>query len=242
MTPVSYRTALLVIAVFLSSARAQPEDLEALSRSDQWQVRYCVPLEFRSATPHARTTLERLARDPNVRVARQAFAVYTTLFVDVDFEITKAAFARGDFDQDGINVADPLVFRSAAHWRAKLQDTFDDAQKATAVRALGLLGDTSVVPELSHTTGKNPYLLVQLAVASRRLGADDQYLKLIATVLDLPAREAAYYQTFCVDCLLQTHPERARAAWEKIEASIQSTPDLQPNWVYSHAVRRTRLP
>ena len=231
----------LALVFFASVAYAQREDVETLSRSDKWQVRYCVPSEFDAPTPLARKILERLARDANALVARQAFAVYAQLFVEVDVAIARVAFDRGDFDKLGVNVSDAKVFRSAAYWRGVLRRAADDSEKAEAVRALGLLRDTTIVAEFSQIESRNPYLLIQLAVALHRLGREEGYLERITAVLDLPVRDV-YYQTCAVDCLLQTHPLRARAAWERIEASIDAMPDLQPNWVYRHTLLKARLP
>jgi hypothetical protein len=233
---------LLALVLCAPLASAGREHIEALSRSDKWQVRYCVPAELDEPTPLARVTLERLARDSEARVARQAFTVYVGLFVDVDFAIARVAFERGDFDQPGVQVSEPKVFRSADYWREVLRRSADDAEKATAVRALGLLRDTVSVTEISAIQSKNPYFLIERAVALHRLGSEDGYLETISAILDLSARDAVYYQTSAIDCLLQTHPQQARPAWERVEASIVDMSDLQPNWVYRHAIRKTRLP
>ena len=200
-------------------------------------------LGIHAAAPHARTTLERLARDSDVRVANQAFAVYESLFFDVDFVLAQKAFQRGDFDRVGHGVIGDLqVFRNSTYWRRVFHTTADDAERATAVRALGLLQDKTMLTEFAAWSTKQPYLLAQLAVALWRLGNEEAYLAKITALLELPVHTALYYQTFAIDCLFQTHPHRARSGREEIDKLVQEIPDLQPNWVYAHSVRELRLP
>ena len=63
------------------------QDFDALSRSDIWQVRYCVSSKLKPPSAGTRASLERLAGDPVAAVARQAFSIYTGMFVDVDQEL-----------------------------------------------------------------------------------------------------------------------------------------------------------
>ena len=55
-------------------------------------------------------------------------------------------------------------------------------------------------------------------------------------------KDNLYYQTIAIDYLLQTHPDRAKPAWEKINLEIAKFPNLQANWVYGHVLQREQLP
>lgn len=70
-------------------------DLELLSQSGKWQVRYGVATKIRVSDTNARAILERLALDPDRRVARQAFAVYSSRFVDVE-ESPRVEWGQGE--------------------------------------------------------------------------------------------------------------------------------------------------
>ncbi len=50
------------------------------------------------------------------------------------------------------------------------------------------------------------------------------------------------HQTIAIDYLLQTHPVRARQAWEKVHLEIAKLPNLKANWVYGHVLQREQLP
>lgn len=187
--------------------------------------------------------LEQLSNDADPRVGGQAFAVYSRLFVDLDKNIVRGAFERGNLDLIGIHVLDRAEFQSPEFWRLELGRTTGDALKARAVRALGLCGDRTDVQALAGLMrSDNPYLLAELAVASYRLGDQEQYLTTLERLLALPMKENIYYQTFAVDCLLQTNPDKARPAWERIHKALTETPDVQPNWVYAHVLQGSRLP
>jgi hypothetical protein len=165
------------------------------------------------------------------------------VFVDLDNDTVRRAFERGDFDLVGSVVSDPKVFRTPEFWLNELAQPTDDSTKARAVRAIGLCGDATILSKLSGLAGStNPYLLAELAAASRRLGNDERYLAALEAVLTLPLKDNIYYQTFAVDCLLQTHPARAKSAWDQINKGLASLPDFQPNWVYAHVLQRERLP
>ena len=63
---------------------------------------------------------------------------------------------------------------------------------------------------------------MELALAFHRLGDTKKYLAAIDALLALPLKEAFSYQNRAVDCLIQTHPDRARAAC----AATSDTPSL----------------
>lgn len=235
---------LLVFAATAPAVHAQAlEDIVRWTQSDVWQVRYCAAGEFKVATPEARPHLERLSVDKNRAVARQSFVIYTNLFVDVDLAVAKQAFERGDFDLVGGRVTDRGVFTTPAFWLAELNRADDDHIAGRAIRALGLLGDAQAIPALNERIdSRNPYVLLELAKAFRRLGQDEPYLAALEHIQALPARENLHYHTAAIDCLLQTHPDRAPAAWTQVDQSVHGRDDIQPNWMYGHVRQGERLP
>ena len=80
------------VIVFSSAQRVCGQDLEALSTSPIWQVRYCVSAEFKIPNAQARRLLEQLAADANPGVGRSAFSHYSRLFINVDPKIVRKAF------------------------------------------------------------------------------------------------------------------------------------------------------
>ena len=218
-------------------------DLEALSKSPLWQVRYCVSAQLDAPSAEARRLLERLSLDEVPAVAQQSFAVYSRMFVELDSKIVKQAFARGDFDLVGGFVADREAFATPDYWIRELNTVSDARLQARAVRAIGMCGTAVHASKLTeHLATANPYLLTELALAFHRLGDTQNYLAAIGAILALPLNEALSYQTYAIDCLIQTHPGRARPAWSRVHEQFGGSKDVQPNWVYSHVVQEARLP
>ncbi len=219
------------------------EDLESLSNSPVWQVRYCVAAKFDTPSEDARRVLKRLSVDDVPAVARQAFVNYSRSFVMLDRDIVKRAFSRGDFDLVGANVRDRKVFESPEFWIHELSGSSAASIRARAVRALGMCGTTAHAGKLSeYLATTNPYLLIELALAFHRLGDNLRYLEAIEAILALPLNEAFYYQTYAIDCLIQTHADRARSAWKRVHEQFERSKDSQPGWVYSHILQEARLP
>jgi hypothetical protein len=176
-------------------------------------------------------------------VANQAFAHYSSLFLDLDRQLVLAAFRRGDFDIEGFKLADRKVFETPGFWVANLKEKGATDLQARDVRALGMCGSHEHVPWLlKYQNSDNPYLLHELAKALHRLGDEAAYLNVIESLLRLPPASAVVYQTLAIDCLLQTHPTQARKHWDKLHADIVALPDLQPNWMCSHVLQEKRLP
>lgn len=221
---------------------AGAEAFESLSRSPVWQVRYCIAGKLDSTGPVSREILERLAADRVPQVARQAFEQYSRRFVALDDALVQAAFSRGDFDLLGADVTDRKVFQTPEFWINDLKATLDPAIQARGIRALGMCGTQAHVGFLSeYAKTDNPYLLIQLALAFHRLGDSGKYLAALDSILRLPIRDALHYQTYAIDCLIQTHPERARSAWGSVHKQFEDTPEIQPNWVYAHIVQEAGL-
>jgi hypothetical protein len=219
------------------------DDLEALSKSPVWQVRYCIPGKYDTPSTEARRVLERLSADEVPAVAQQAFASYARSFVVLDRELVKKAFTRGDFDLIGVKVSDRKVFESPEFWIQDLDHSNDPTLRARAVRAMGMCGKNTDAAKLSeHLTTTNPYLLIELALAFHRLGDEAQYLKAIEAILALPIKETLHYQTYAIDCLIQTHLDRAKTAWKEVHEQFGRAKDCQPNWVYAHIAQEARLP
>lgn len=234
---------MLAAFAFLSVSEIRSEDLEALSKSSVWQVRYCVASKFDSPTPIARASLEQLCRDKVRQVARHAFSVYSRIFVTLDREIVRAAFSRGDFDLVGGRVKDRKVFETPNFWIHELNSSSEDSIRGRAVRAVGLCGTAANITQLSgYMDSHNPYVLIELALAFHRLGDTEKYLAALDAILALPIADAFYYQTAAIDYLLQTHPDRATPAWKRVHQRFEDSPDLQPGWVYSHIIQEDRLP
>src|SRR5436853_128929 len=126
LSPLRSLALAVMLVLFAHPVTLRSADLEALSRSDKWQVRYCVAAAFQASTPGARAALERLAQDQNARVAWHAFSNYTRVFVDVDFILAEKAFDRGDFNVEGITVSDPKVLRTPSFWRSQLKAAADE--------------------------------------------------------------------------------------------------------------------
>jgi len=243
MTPPFLRLMLAAFAL-LSVGEIRSADLEALSKSSVWQVRYTVASKFDSPTPTARVSLERLCRDEVRQVAQHAFSTYSRTFVLLDREIVRRAFSRGDFDLVGVTVTDRKVFETPDFWIHDLGSSPDDSIRARAVRALGMCGVAANITKLSGSMGShNPYLLIELALAFHRLGDTEKYLTALDALLALPISDAFHYQTAAIDCLLQTHPDRATPAWKRVHQRFKESPELQPGWVYSHhIIQEGRLP
>jgi hypothetical protein len=234
---------LLAVTLLVCGSFSFGADLEALSRSPVWQVRYCIPVEIDYASPTAKTVLERLCADQLPRVASHAFAAYSRYFVALDAALVRSAFARGDFCLAGITVTDAKVFQSASFWLGDLERATEDSLRARAVRAIGLCGSEVELPKLrEYLHSRNPYLLTELALALHRLGDTNGYLTAVDSVLGLPVADSLSYQTMAIDCLLQTHPERTRKAWDAIHKQTEATKDIQPGWVFGHIVQEERLP
>ena len=235
----------LLCAAFalISAGTVRSEDLEALSKSSVWQVRYCVAIKFDSPTPTARASLERLCQDEVRQVAQHAFSAYSRTFVALDREIVRTAFSRGDFDLVGFTVTDRKVFETPDFWIHDLDSSPDDSIRGRAVRAIGMCGVAANIAKLSGYKGShNSYLLIELALAFHRLGDTEKYLAALNAILALPIADAFYYQTAAIDCLLQTHPDRATPAWKRVHQQFEGSRDLQPGWVYSHIIQEGRLP
>lgn len=244
MTRLFYSVLLVALGLRSTSLAHSTEDLARWSQSDDWRVRYCVPMECRTASPDAKRILEKLSMDGDRRVARQAFAVYSQLFVDVDKSISQKAFARGDFILVGADVTHAAVFNTTDFWLAQLASSKESAQGG-AVQAIGLLHDPAALPKLFAVKGsKNPYALLELAKAFRRLGSDEEYLAVLDSLLTPPIsdKESIYYRTRAIDCLIETHPARARAAWERNDQALANVADVQPNWMFAHVTQKQRLP
>lgn len=231
-----------LLSAILVSRCACADDLASLSNSPVWQVRYCVAGKFDSPDPISRKILERLAADQAPQVARNAFANYSRIFVELDDELVTAAFGRGDFDLVGARITDRGAFQTPEFWTHELKTTTDPTIRARAVRAIGMCGTQAHVGLLSeYTKTDNPYLLIQLALAFHRLGGTQEYVETLGSILKLPIRDTLYYQTYAIDCLLQTQPDRARLAWRCVHKQFEGTKDIQPNWVYLHIVQEARL-
>lgn len=229
--------------ILISAGNVRSEDLEALSKSAVWQVRYCVANKFDAPTPAARASLERLCKDEARQVAQHAFSIYSRTFVALDREIVRKAFSRGDFDLVGVKVNDRKVFETPDYWIHELENSPDDSIRSRAVRAIGMCGTAANIAALSgYMDSHNPYLLIELAMAFHRLGDTEKYLAALNAILALPISDAFYYQTAAIDCLLQTHPDRAKPAWNRVHQQFEGNRDLQPNWVYSHIIQEGRLP
>lgn len=242
--------AAVIATVCCSASVLRAQDIEKLSRSDVWQVRYGVIDEFKVATPEARAILERLALDDHRKVARRAFGVYTDLFVDVNKDLAQQAFDRGYFDLVGAtNHATGEVvgttgkeFRTVEFYLGELARR-RAGRTVVAVIALGLLDDKTVLPQLAELRdGTDPQLLAHAALACHRLGSDDDYLAILEALLAPPFTANKHYQTRAVDYLLQTHPEKARTAWDRMEQERARYRNLEPAWVYAHFAQRDRLP
>ena len=219
------------------------EDFEKLSSSPVWQVRYCVSGKLTSADTASRGILERLAMDETSQVARQAFAHYSRRFVKLSDPLVEAAFARGDFDLVGVNVPDRKVFETPEFWIADLKNAAAPDNQARSARAIGMCGTRAHIEVLSeYTDTTNPYLLIELALAFHRLGDTEKYLATLDSMLALPIRDAFYYQSYAIDCLIQTHPQSARTKWKQVHEQFEKEEELQPNWVYAHIVQENRLP
>ena len=233
---------LQALALFLTlvGRNVSAHDLEAEASSPVWQVRYCLTGRFEVADATARRLLEKLCTDSHRSVANQAFAHYSSLFLDLDRQLVLAAFLRGDFDIEGFN---RKVFETLGFWVANLKEKGAPDLQALDVRALGMCGSHEHVPLLlKYQNSDNPYLLHELAKALHRLGDEAAYLNVIESLLRLPPASAVVYQTLAIDCLLQTHPTQARKHWDKLHAAIVALPDLQPNWMCSHTLQEQRLP
>lgn len=229
MTPPFHRLMLAALA-FLSVGETRSEDLETLSKSSVWQVRYCVAIKFDSPTPTARASLERLCRDEVRQVAHHAFSAYSRPFVTLDREIVRTAFSRGDFELVGVSVTDRKVFETPDFWIHNLDSSPDDRIRGRAVRAVGMCGVAANIPKLSGYMGsQNAYLLTELAMAFHRLGDTEKYLAALDAVLALPISEAFHYQTAAIDRLPQTHPDRAKTAWKRVHQRFEDSRDLQPD-------------
>jgi hypothetical protein len=237
-----------LLALCCSAATLGAYDLDQLSRSELWQVRFGVTHELTFPSAEARTILERLAVDTEMRVAQQAFEVYSRMFVEVDKGIASKAFDRGDFNILGSDGPEGM-FKTTRYWLGDLKckpdyggRTWDDAIGARAIRALGLLGDASVLAELAGLPGsRKAGFLTELAAAYRRLGSDEPYLAAIGQVLALPVKDDLPHQTIAIGYLLQTHPARAKTAWERIHGELAGLPDLQPGWVFGHYLQQEFL-
>lgn len=236
---------LQAIALFLilTGRHASAHDLEAEASSPVWQVRYCLLNRFEGADATTRRLLEKLCTDSHRSVANQAFAHYSGLFVRLDHQLVKAAFRRGDFNIDGVNLDDRYAFEKPDFWVSDLKAKDLPDIQARAIRALGMCGNQEHVPLLlKYQNSDTPYLLHELAIALHRLGDEAGYLSVIESLLRLPPASAVSYQTRAIDCLIQTHPAKARDQWNKLHAAIASLPDLQPNWMCSHVLQEQRLP
>jgi HEAT repeat protein len=233
----------IALILTLIGSQVSAHDLEAEASSPVWQVRYCVLNRFEVADATARRLLEKLCTDSHLGVANQAFAHYSSLFVSLDHQLVKAAFRRGDFNIDGVNVDDRYAFGQPSFWVEDLKETGAPDIQARAIRALGMCGTQEHVPLLlEYQKSDNPDLLYELAKALHRLGDEAGYLNVIESLLRLPPASAVYYQTLAIDCLLQTHPTQAREHWNKLHAAISALPDLQPNWMCAHILKENRLP
>ena len=237
--PLIICTALLALCCYSGAA----EDLDALSKSPVWEVRYCVPSKIDAPSAEARRVLERLSVDEVPSVAQQAFAVYTRIFVVLDHDIVQKAFTRGDFHIVGISVRNMKVFHTPEFWTQQLSRADEASSRARPVRALGMCGTTEHTKMLSeYMATTNSYLLIELALAFHRLGDQPRYLEAIEAILALPLKEAFFYQTYAVDCLIQTHPARARTAWKRVHEQFEGSKDSPQAWVYSHILQEARLP
>jgi hypothetical protein len=234
---------LCTILAFTARHAEASDDLESLGKSPVWQVRYCIPAKYDTPSTEARRVLERLSTDEVPAVAQQAFVSYSRTFVVLDREIVKKAFARGDFDIIGADVLDREFFETPEFWLHDLDQPSAPDIRARAVRALGMCGTNAHTANLSgHLTTTNPYLLIELALAFHRLGDEAQYLKAIETILALPIKDTLSHQTDAIDCLIQTHPEGAKAAWKAVHEKFELTGEGQPEWVYAHIAQEARLP
>lgn len=222
---------------------ARSEDLVALSKSSIWQVRYCTATKFDAPTAQARECLERLCRDEMRQIAQHTFSIYSLTFVVLDRELVRTAFSRGDFDLVGVDVKDRKAFETPEFWVNRLENAPDDSSRADAIRRIGLCGTAANFAKLSEFSGSpSPYLLLELSLAFHRLGDTEKYLTTLDTLLALPISRAFYYQTAAIDCLIQTHPDRARQAWKRVHQQFEKNQNLQPAWVYSHILQESRLP
>ncbi|MBB5030577.1 HEAT repeat domain-containing protein [Prosthecobacter vanneervenii] len=235
------KTILILLSLF--GIQASAHDLERDASSSIWQVRYCLTGRFAVADSTARRLLEKLSLDSHSGVASQAFAHYSGLFLDLDQQVVLAAFRRGEFDLVGINMKDRKAFETPGFWALNLRRVEAPDLQARAIRALGLCGSQENLSLLQeYRNSDNPYLLHELAKALHRLGDEAGYLNVIEAILRLPPASAVHYQTLAIDCLIQSHPAKARESWNKLHAAIASMPDLQPNWMCGHIFQEERLP
>jgi len=147
-------------------------DIEKLSRSEVWQVRYCVNSMYPVRPSEAKPIMERLSVDPNARVAQQALVRSSRTIVDIDKDIVGKALARVTLDPPEKAGVDPKVSRTTNYWLAELGRRENEPAKAGAIAMLGLLGDASVLPALTALPPSgNPFYLAELALAYRRLGS-----------------------------------------------------------------------
>lgn len=233
---------LLILLSFLGT-QVSADDLEQDASSSIWQVRYCLISRFAVADSTARRLLEKLSVDSHSGVARQAFACYSILFLDLDRQVVLAAFRRGEFDLVGFNMKDRKAFETPGFWAWNLKQAEAPDHQARAIRALGLCGSQEDLPLLlKYQNSDNPYLLHELAKALHRLGDEAGYLNVIEAILRLPPASAVHYQTLAIDCLIQSHPAKARGSWNQLHIAISSMPDLQPNWMCGHISQEKRLP
>lgn len=235
---------LLLGSLIFSGIDPSPaKDLDALSRSSIWQVRYCIPTEFDVPSALARAVLERLSADEVKGVARQAFEVYSRDFVALDRGLIDQAFERGDFNRAAVGFIDNTSFGTSAYWIGELEKAAEDSDRGVAVRAIGLCGnqgDVGKIWEFNEST--NSYFLMELALACYRLGDTDRYRKVIDRILELPISENLFYQNKAVECLIQTHPEQARNAWKKLRERSEAIENIQAGWMYAHILQEERLP
>ncbi len=233
----------IALVLTLIGSHVSAHDLEAEASSPVWQVRYCLTARFEVADATARRLLEKLCTDSHRGVANQAFVHYSSLFVSLDHQLVKAAFRRGDFNLDGVEVNDLYAFEKPGFWVSDLKAKDLPDIQARAIRALGMCGTQEHVPLLlEYQKSDNPELLYELAKALNRLGDEAGYLSVIESLLRLPTASAMCDQTLAIDCLIQTHPAKARDQWNKLHAAIVALPDLQPNWMCDHILQEQRLP
>lgn len=137
----------IVLILAFTGQHVSAHDLEWEASSPVWQVRYCLTGRFEVADATARRLLEKLSTDSHPSVARQAFAHYCGLFLDLDRQIVLAAFQRGDFDLGG-DMADRKLFETPHYWVGSLKEAKAPDIQARAVRALGMCGNQEHVPLL----------------------------------------------------------------------------------------------
>jgi len=226
----------------LTCSLALAENFDKLITSPIWQVRYGVLGKFNEATPDARKALEKLSNDSNQRVASQAFACYSSLFVELDKKLSMVAFHRGDFGENRTRLGNRTLLEAVDDWTKDL-GSIEPTFQARAARAIGICGSKKSNEELAkYVDSENAYLLMQLALAFHRLGDTESYLARINAIMDLPIGDAFYYKTLAINYLIQTHPERSRAEWNRVHKEFKESPDFQSNWVYAHITQEARLP